>query len=366
MKCANEMRKVGATMTKDKTKISYGDYITKIYDPQTTEQWIADHSIVRPVDGPFDLRLEPDPEKVEIPPALLGNENAMALANDISRSRRKNKFDRRKKSGRHPPVLVSEGDSWFQFPVLVDDIIDGLDRDYLIYSLDAAGDTLSNMIYGQPRRGKREFLDGLDYTKKDVRGFLFSGAGNDILGDDASGKSVLLTLIKKFNGNVNDAIGHIDHAALASQLSFIEGAYQGLINDIRAVKAYRTLPIYVHGYDYVFPYPWKENGKPDPRKPKHAKPDQWLGSIFASKNITDQSLRRDILMDLIDQLYARLAGLAAKSGNENVFVVDCRGAMPNVSDWIDEIHGTSAGFVKVSKRFRDTISIKTPPGNIHP
>lgn len=351
-------------MTNDKTRISYGEYIEKIYDPQTTEQWIAEYSIVKSVDGPFDLRLEPDPAKVEIPPALLGNENAMALANDISRSRRKNTFDRRKKSGRYPPVLVSEGDSWFQFPVLVEDIIDGLESDYLIYSLDAAGDKLSNMIYGAPRRGKREFLDGLNYTRNDVRGFLFSGAGNDILGEDASGKSVLLTLIKKFNGNVNDAVGHIDHAALNSQLSFVEGAYQSLINDIRAVKAFQTLPIYVHGYDYVFPYPWKENGKADPRKPKHAKPDQWLGSIFDTKRITDQSLRRDILMDLIDQLYARLGALVAKSGNENVFVVDCRGAMPDVSDWIDEIHGTSAGFSKVSRRFRDVISKQTRPGII--
>lgn len=33
-------------------------------------------------------------------------------------------------------------------------------------------------------------------------------------------------------------------------------------------------------------------------------------------------------------------------------VVDCRVAMPNVSDWNDEIHGISKGFEEVEKRFK--------------
>lgn len=35
-----------------------------------------------------------------------------------------------------------------------------------------------------------------------------------------------------------------------------------------------------------------------------------------------------------------------------VWLVDCRNAMPNLSDWKDEIHGTSSGFRKVAQRFK--------------
>ena len=50
-----------------------------------------------------------------------------------------------------------------------------------------------------------------------------------------------------------------------------------------------------------------------------------------------------------------LKELSGQSSKTHVWVVDCRGALPKVSDWIDEIHGTSAGFAKVAKRFKACI-----------
>lgn len=61
-------------------------------------------------------------------------------------------------------------------------------------------------------------------------------------------------------------------------------------------------------------------------------------------------MRRNIVIRLIDQLYDMLEDLART--HSNVVVVDCRGAMSEVTDWIDEFHGTDEGFAKVTQRFR--------------
>jgi len=50
-----------------------------------------------------------------------------------------------------------------------------------------------------------------------------------------------------------------------------------------------------------------------------------------------------------------LNDIAGSSNASNIWVVDCRGAMPNISDWNDEIHGTSDGFVAVAERFKEVL-----------
>ena len=94
-----------------------------------------------------------------------------------------------------------------------------------------------------------------------------------------------------------------------------------------------------------FPHPWDAD---DRRSPVWASKDRWLGSAFAPLGI-EGGLRREILAVLIDQLYAMLERVAAQ--DPHVHVVDCRGALPRVTDWADEIHGTTDGFAAVAGRF---------------
>ena len=153
--------------------------------------------------GGFDFAIKPDPEKVEITAEDEEFENAMQIGNGLSRFRRQMRFRRRKFFGSDLPVLVSEGDSWFQFPLLVREIIDQLEDEYLIWSVGAAGDTAENIVYG-----RAEYLKALNKQKDDVRGFLFSAAGNDIIGEDPETQSaVLFDLIRDFNGDPTDITG---------------------------------------------------------------------------------------------------------------------------------------------------------------
>lgn len=248
---------------------------------------------------------------------------------------------------------MSEGDSWFQFPFLISEVIDQLENDYLIWSVGAAGDTAENMIFGPEKKGKTEYMRALRMQRYDVQGFLFSAAGNDIIGEDPySGKSALFDLIKPFNGDVSDVYGHINVCELGERISCLRRGYERVITNIRAEPGIAHIPIFVHGYDYAFPFPFGNN---DPRNPAYAKNDEWLGEPLAQRNIHDDGLRRCIIKVLIDAVYDMLLSIAGDSEESKVWVVNCRDAMPDLTDWNDEIHGTSAGFGKVAYRFRQVI-----------
>ena len=204
-------------------KISYIEYMEMLLRMETDEDAIMEYSIVQKGATAFDLRIVPDPDKVEIPRHLQGVEGLMDFANGLSRSIRHNRFMKLYKRRNHQrPIIIAEGDSWFQFPMIIDDIVDHLGKDYLIYSVGAAGDTAKNMIFGKKKRRHSEYMKTLLTFKDDVRAFMFSAAGNDIIGEDKdTGKSALHGILKPYNGNPNDILGHVDFVILKERLEFL-------------------------------------------------------------------------------------------------------------------------------------------------
>ncbi len=335
-------------------KITYDDYLKMLRDPDTPDEEIAKYSTVERGASAFAPELRPNPDMVEMTPADRELENAMQIGNGLARFRRQLQFKRRLAGGDRRPVLVSEGDSWFQFPILIRETIDQLGDDYLVWCVGAAGDTLDNMVNAPVGKGKSEYMLALREQQSRVRAFLFSAAGNDILGEDTqTGKPVLLDILRPFNGNASDVTGHVDLAVLGQKLDFIKTGYSKVIAAVRAEPGLERLPILIHGYDYSFPYPW---GAQDPRDPKHAAKNEWLGQPLDERGILDMDLRRNVVKLMLDALYSMLEGLAGDSSATGVYVVNCRGALPEVSDWADEIHGTSNGFAKVADRFRAVLS----------
>ncbi|OHV80399.1 hypothetical protein [Ensifer sp. LCM 4579] len=103
---------------------------------------------------------------------------------------------------------------------MIEDVIDQLEPDYLIWSLDAAGDTCDNMVNRNP-----EYMQALVKRRSnDVKGFLFSAAGNDVIGEDLLGAPVLGRLLKRHRPG-KDAAWHVDSAELATILSSLEAGY---------------------------------------------------------------------------------------------------------------------------------------------
>lgn len=329
-------------------RLPYRDLKAMLMDPWTPDEEISPYlTAVDALSGPFNPLIVPDPASVDMGDAESAFDTGIAMewANGIARWRRHQRFNDRLKRDRLP-VVVSEGDSWFQFPILIRDVVDALDEDHLVWSLDAAGDTADNMVNRRP-----EYLKALREQKANgVQAFIFSAAGNDVIGQDANGQSVLQGLIKPFRAG-EDPSRHIDHANLARVLTFLEKAYRKVVRTIRADQDFAGLPIVVHAYDYSLP-----GGHPgDPRQPFWAAQDKWLGRVLRAKGIADEQFQRDIVRILIDATYDMLAAVAGDSAQTHVHVVDVRGTLPRVSDWADEIHATDAGFARVADRFRATL-----------
>lgn len=333
-------------------EMTYPELLAKLHDPSIPERELRRYLKADLSRGPFDPVVVPDPATVEVSAAEMEAASAMAFGNGLARWRRRRRFNDRRAAGETLPVVVSEGDSWFQFPFLIDDVVDQLAGDYLVWSLGAAGDTLANMI------AQAEYLRALRDLGADVRAFLFSAAGNDVIGADENNVSALSKILKPDQAG-EDPRNHIDAAAFAAVLGAITDGYRAVIRSVRAEPGFATLPIVIHGYDKPFAYPFMDGGAPDPRPWQiYAARDEWLGSAFAQNRIDDQTVRRNILAFLIDALYDTLEAVARTDAH--VHLVDCRGVLTAVGDWNDEIHGTDAGFAKVAERFRATLAAAIP------
>jgi hypothetical protein len=329
-------------------RLPYRDLKAMLMDPWLPDEQIAPFLTAVDVDrGPFNPSIVPDPDLVDMGDVESAFDTGIALqwANGVARWRRQERFNDRVRESTLP-VVVSEGDSWFQFPLLIRDVVDQLDDDYLIWSLDAAGDTADNMVNRRP-----EYMAALREQKAHgVQAFIFSAAGNDVIGQDATGRSVLQGLVKPFQAG-EEPSWHVDQANLARVLTFLEAAYGRVVRTIRSDRDFAELPILVHAYDYVLP-----GGHPgDPRRPLWAAQDKWLGRVLRAKGVTDAQFQIDIIRILIDATYDMLAVVAGNSAETHVHVVDVRGTLPGVSDWADEIHATDAGFARVADRFRATL-----------
>lgn len=320
-------------------------------DLDVSEKKLAKYLVINEQEsGPFSPIFEPHPELVTMTPEQEELESAMQIGNSFCRFRRKRKFNQQITNGSTSPVIVAEGDSWFQFPILIDDVVDHLSDKYLVWCVSAAGDTAQNMVFGQEGKGKREYIKALRKQKNRVKAFLFSGAGNDIIGEDQNGVPVLTSLLKEFHQG-GDAASHINHAVFGEKLTFLKRAYTEVITQVRSESGLENLPIVLHGYDYAIP--GNKGDANDPRDPSYAAKDQWLGKPLADKRIRNKDLQRDIIRFLINGLYDMLNDL--QRTHSGIHVVDVRKTLPEITDWNDEIHGTSGGFAKVAKKFRTTL-----------
>lgn len=324
-------------------KLSYAELRKMLADPEIPEKQLRPYLTIAPTGGgPFNPAVVPDPETVAISQAEVEMESALGFGNSICRWRRQRRFHWRIDNNDTAPVLVSEGDSWFEFPFLIDDVIDHLGaRNYNIWSLGAAGDTAGNMVFVDP-----EYMSGLDRQAGRVKAFLLSAAGNDIIGAGPDGQPVLSHLVHQCRGG-ETAEQLVDRAELNRRLDTLRRAYGQVVETIRADRRFRTLPIIFHGYDYAIP-----GAVDDPRDPIYAAADEWLGAPLRGRNVANPALQRAIIRLLIDALYDLLNEFTEMN---DVHVVDVRGTLPNASDWNDEIHGTDAGFARVAARFHQVL-----------
>ncbi len=244
----------------------------------------------------------------------------LPLANAISRAGRALAY-KRKRVGYAGPIIVSEGDSWFQYPFILDDIIDIVMDRFAVRSLGAGGDLLDEMIQ------RDEFSEALDEEKADI--FLFSGGGNDMLRD----RRLVDFLVAYQEGMTAEEV--IDQRAFGAFRGFLRESYHRLFDDL--ARRFPKLKILCHGYDYAIP---RDAGT-------------WLGGPLAERGVAER-LWPEVVVLLIDAVNLEIKTVAAELPGR-VFPIDCRGLVGSANSWHDELHPKDPGFARVARRFIEQI-----------
>ncbi len=242
------------------------------------------------------------------------------LANRIAQAIRLAEFKRDRRDRPQLPTVVAEGDSWFLHP-LITDTLDHLHEDHFnVRSMAAAGDTVENM------------LSGTDYVpvlrNLGARVFLFSGGGNDLLGN---GRIAKVLHPNKDGHPVEDLV---NQAAFGKLLARVLGTYQTMLDTL--ADNLPTVQVFAHGYDYLAKI---ESGP-------------WIWPYLEKMGYTPDRAREAVAV-LLDRFNADLAALASNNRNfthvRTLNVVNLEGL--NRGSWFDAIHPKAAGYGRVADTF---------------
>lgn len=246
--------------------------------------------------------------------------------------------------------IVSEGDSWFQYPVLLNDIIDRIfepkkpftgDNPYAVYSLGHAGAKLEEILR------ENEFSRALKDIQPDW--FLISGGGNDLI----DGGDAFEELIKEFpeEDKTRPVEEYIFEEKLLEKLDFVMRLYQKLFDLVLSEPVFKG-KILCHGYDY----------------PRPVADGIILGKRFVSRNIKSETTMFLIIKYIIDLFNDKLTQLIQsqplEENKSRIIYVNCRGsAGPRDWNWNnrllprlrDDFHPNNTGFDKIAKNFINVI-----------
>lgn len=302
-------------------RIPYAELVARLADTSIDNKSLAPYFVALPqASGPYAPAFAVNPGLVDLGGAAVDASSLAGLMNRFCSLDRRARSRSRLKSGGDGLRFVCEGDSWFEYPLLVDDTIDHLEKSFPVYCLAAASDTLETMT------SEANFRDELLPAIQEVRphGFLLSAGGSEILG--AGLRDSITPYDKRLRPD------QYLNEVFTQRILALQGRLARAFS--RLQQAAPQMSIFTHGYDL--------------RPPQRS--GQWLAATFSELGIDDLELRRDIMARIL----GRIAGMhhALERGHPGlVHFVDVRGAVPG-SMWLDELHPTSAGFALVADRFK--------------
>lgn len=280
-----------------------------------------------------DLQLRDD--LVLIQPAEgergLWNDLKMGIANRIANQIRNRQY--KQNLFRYPdrPRIVAEGDSWFQFPFLLRDIVDYLSGVYTIYNVASAGASMDDYL----KEGT--YLEAIAQVKPAF--FLISAGGDELLGE-----SFPRLIRQEPRSDVTDASRFLSDA-LPGTLAQLAERFTRMLRLVH--QGYPQVQVLVHGYDYIIPADTVVNQKPG-----------WLGKTLLAKGITDASEREAVIRCVVDAFNNELRRVAALY--PNVTYLDLRTTIQRSSRpadyWYDEVHPNDKGFLCLASQYVNHIN----------
>jgi len=225
--------------------------------------------------------------------------------------------------------IISEGDSWFNYPGRKD-IVDWLEvLGYAPYRSDAPGRLLTTMVQ------EKVYLKFLGDST--VRSVLLSGGGNDLISWKRPSKQQPSPIFKRGNGSSNPA-DYLNDAEVVAALAELRRLLGVVASDVRNVRP--KMPIILHCYDWIEP---RTDG------PCGA----WIGPQMDQVGVpANQRLRNAIARLLIDRANEAYQVACEANGMTHV---DLRGTVGR--RWWDEIHPNHDAWGEIARKLAASIPI---------
>jgi len=241
-------------------------------------------------------------------------------------------------------VILTEGDSWFSYPLNVNiaDCIEMM-NDFSMLRLEHNGDE-AREILGSGSGQLKKLKEYLKAYPVDL--LLLSAGGNDLVAGELA-----KVVDKKANGNTWQST--IKLAKLTAVLDEIVASFTRLLDARDALRP--QCVVVAHSYCYFQP-----NGRKATGPFGLLKAGPWMRPVLVSKGIDPDTEGRDLAKYLVDELHARLRALSA--ARSRFVVVDMRAALP-VDDvhWADEIHPSGTGFRRLAENhWRPSLKAQFP------
>jgi len=298
----------------------------------------------------------------------------------------KNRFrdpdDPRKKNNK---IILAEGDSWFNYPIILTDVIDriAMEKNFAVYSLASGGDWLLNMLTA------RHYVEELSVLHPDV--FLISGGGNDLVGSSRLAAVVQPTPGKEYAKNTwaveliskarqdiiplnrQDFMTGVQYLSkdFIALLMFFNLQYFLLITNILKSNKFTGIKIITQGYDYPIPSYYKGGLRIwnwyVPLIRKFFGHGSWLKTPLAMRGIVDPEMQRRILYAMIylfNEMMIETGRIINYKFPGSVYHVDSRGSV-GLKGWTDELHPMPKHFLRTGSVFVDCIRQTNPPAFDH-
>lgn len=256
-----------------------------------------------------------------------------------------------------PLKILAEGDSWFDYPAFIKGgIIPRLEEllGVPILSLAKAGDEVRYMLGVEQRKLLSSYLYYGSGTSGKFDALLFSGGGNDIVGDP------MAIWINNWDPKISPE-KHINSQHYGSALALVQAGYEELI--VLRDSLSPNTHIFFHVYDYAIP-----NGKGI----CHLGP--WLKPALDLRGFPElpqdprkipQSARFRVVKEMLRQFAVMLNTLIANQPKDSkISLIPTQGKLvPVVNSWHNELHPSSEGYDLFTEIFKVEIN-KVFPGRV--